>query len=162
MGEVSPDTAFEIIRRFVEEYLGQEYEAVLAVHDNTAHVHGHIIFNSVNPFSAIKPRNSSKDSACMTQASTSLRIISRQMNFPSRNSFQYEFLRRTKLTGIQKTYYARVCRLRHLERLPYSKAWEYREEIRKMQEVHEKYLFLVKNGIHWAMAWDSSPHPLFA
>ena len=47
-GEVSPDTAFEIIRRFVEEYLGQEYEAVLAVHDNTAHVHGHIIFNSVN------------------------------------------------------------------------------------------------------------------
>lgn len=57
-------------------------------------------------------------------------------------------MRRTKLTGIQKTYYARVCRLRHLERLPYSKAWEYREEIRKMQEVHEKYLFLVKNGIH--------------
>lgn len=59
-----------------------------------------------------------------------------------------EFLRRTKLTGIQKTYYTKICRLRHLERLPYSKAWEYREEIRKMQEVHEKYLFLVKNGIH--------------
>ena len=59
-----------------------------------------------------------------------------------------EFLRRTKLVGIQKTYYAKICRLRHLERLPYSKAWEYREEIRKMQEVHEKYLFLVKNGIH--------------
>ena len=59
-----------------------------------------------------------------------------------------EFLGRTKLTGIQKTYYAKICRLRHLERLPYSRAWEYREEIRKMQEVHEKYLFLVKNGIH--------------
>ncbi len=59
-----------------------------------------------------------------------------------------EFLRRTKLVGIQKTYYAKICRLRHLERLPYSRAWEYREEIRRMQEVHEKYLFLVKNGIH--------------
>lgn len=59
-----------------------------------------------------------------------------------------EFLPRTKLSGIQKTYYARVCRVRRLAKLPYSKAWQYRDEIRKMQRVHEQYLFLVKNDIH--------------
>ena len=46
--EVNPDTVFEITRRFVEEYLGKSYEAVYVVHDNTAHVHSHIVFNSVS------------------------------------------------------------------------------------------------------------------
>ena len=46
--EVNPDTAFEVTGRFVEEYLGKEYEAVYVVHDNTDHVHSHIIFNSVS------------------------------------------------------------------------------------------------------------------
>ena len=46
--EVNSDTAFEITRRFVEEYLGKSYEAVYVVHDNTAHVHSHIVFNSVS------------------------------------------------------------------------------------------------------------------
>lgn len=258
-GEVTPDTAFEIIRRFVEEYLGQEYEAVLAVHDNTAHVHGHIIFNSVNYLNGRKYRYEKGDwakkiqpitnrlceeyglstieieeqgrkrnerykdwnefrdgkfiwremiqrdvDACVMQADsfegflnlmvekgydikqnkylavrpqgmqrfcrcksmgedyTEERIRerirlenlesyakrNRGENSPVIEPPKEEFLRRTKLTGIQKTYYMKVCRLRHLERLPYSRAWEYREEIRKMQEVHEKYLFLVKNGIH--------------
>ena len=258
-GEVTPDTAFEIIRRFVVEYLGQGYEAVLAVHDNTAHVHGHIIFNSVNYLNGKKYRyekwdwakkiqpitnrlceeyglstieieehgrkqnerykdwNEFRDGkfiwremiqrdvdACVMQAEsfeefldlmvekeydikqnkylavkpkgmqrfcrckslgedyTEERIRER-IRLESLGTYagrkhgedshtieplKDEFLRRTKLTGIQKTYYAKICRLRHLERLPYSRAWEYREEIRKMQEVHEKYLFLVKNGIH--------------
>ena len=46
--EVSPDTAFEIVGRFVKEYLEPKYEAVYVVHDNTEHIHGHIIFNSVS------------------------------------------------------------------------------------------------------------------
>ena len=46
--EVNSDTAFEITRRFVEEYLGKSYESVYVVHDNTAHVHSHIVFNSVS------------------------------------------------------------------------------------------------------------------
>lgn len=46
--EVNPDTAFEITQRFVEEYLGKTYEAVYVVHDNTDHVHSHIVFNSVS------------------------------------------------------------------------------------------------------------------
>ena len=217
-GEVSPDTAFEIIRKFTEEYLGQEYEAVLAVHDNTAHVHGHIIFNSVNYHNGRKYRYEKGDWAKKIQPITNRlceeyglstieieehgrkrnerykdwnefrdgKFIWREMiqrfcrcksmgedyteekirerirrenleTYAKRNHgedshaiepVKDEFLRRTKLVGIQKTYYAKICRLRHLERLPYSKAWEYREEIRRMQEVHEKYLFLVKNEIH--------------
>lgn len=258
-GEVSPDTAFEIIRKFTEEYLGQEYEAVLAVHDNTAHVHGHIIFNSVNYHNGRKYRYEKGDwakkiqpvtnrlceeyglstieieehgrkcnerykdwnefrdgkfiwremiqrdvDACIMQAESFEEFLDLMMEkgydikqnrylavkplgmqrfcrcksmgedyteerirerirrenletYAKRNHgedshtiepVKDEFLRRTKFVGIQKTYYAKICRLRHLERLPYSKAWEYREEIRKMQEIHEKYLFLVKNGIH--------------
>lgn len=47
-GEVSTDTAYEITEKFVQEYLGKEYEAVYCIHDNTAHIHSHIIFNSVS------------------------------------------------------------------------------------------------------------------
>lgn len=46
--EVEPDTAFQITQKFVSEYLGKSYEAVFVVHDNTEHVHSHIIFNSVS------------------------------------------------------------------------------------------------------------------
>ena len=243
----------------MEEYLGQGYEAVLAVHDNTAHVHGHIIFNSVNyhngrkyryekgdwakkiqpvtnrlceeyglstieieehgrkhnegykdwnefrdgkfiwremiqrdvdacimqaesfgeflnlmaekeydikqnKYLAVKPKGMQRFCRCKSMGDNyteerirerirleSLETYAKRRHGEGSHTIEPpkdEFLRRTKLTGIQKTYYAKICRLRHLERLPYSKAWEYREEIRRMQEVHEKYFFLVKNGIH--------------
>lgn len=45
--EVTEDTAFEIIGKFVDEYLGPDFEAVYAIHNDTDHIHGHIIFNSV-------------------------------------------------------------------------------------------------------------------
>ena len=35
--EVNPETAFEITRRFVEEYLGKSYEAVYVVHEGTGY-----------------------------------------------------------------------------------------------------------------------------
>lgn len=54
--EVAPDTAMEITQKFVQEYLGKEYESVYAVHDNTDHVHSHIIFNSVSFVSGKKYR----------------------------------------------------------------------------------------------------------
>lgn len=47
-GEVDAQTAFEVIGKFAKEYLGLDYEAVYTVHDNTEHIHGHIIFNSVS------------------------------------------------------------------------------------------------------------------
>jgi len=46
--EVDAQTAFEIIGRFAKEYLGNGYEAVYSVHNNTDHIHGHILFNSAN------------------------------------------------------------------------------------------------------------------
>jgi hypothetical protein len=46
-GEATPEAAFDITRRFAEEYLGKNYEAVYSVHDNTDHIHSHIVFNSV-------------------------------------------------------------------------------------------------------------------
>ena len=239
-GEITPDTAFEIIGKFVQEYLGEGYEAIYAVHDNTAHVHGHIIFNSVNyvtgrkfryekgdwakriqpitnrlcteyglstidieqqgrksnerykdwnefrdgkliwrdmikrdldacimqsdsfeeffdllvekgydikqnKYLAVKPQGMQRFCRCKslgeqyTEERIRRRIAEEDMlSYVNRNQkgdsiekVKDEFLQRTKLSGIQKTYYARVCRIRRLERLPYSKAWEYREEIRK-------------------------------
>lgn len=47
-GEASPDTVFELTEKFVKEYLGNDFEAVYAVHDNTDHPHSHIVFNSVS------------------------------------------------------------------------------------------------------------------
>lgn len=46
--EVDADTVFELAERFVKEYLGDKFEAVFAVHDNTEHPHAHIVFNSVS------------------------------------------------------------------------------------------------------------------
>ncbi len=47
-GEVDADTVFELAEKFVKEYLGDKFEAVFAVHDNTDHPHAHIVFNSVS------------------------------------------------------------------------------------------------------------------
>ena len=47
-GEVDDDTAFEITEKFAREYIGDDYEVVFSVHNNTNHKHGHIIFNSVS------------------------------------------------------------------------------------------------------------------
>lgn len=47
-GEIEPDTAYELTEKFIQQYLGNQYEAVFAVHDNTDHIHSHIVFNSVS------------------------------------------------------------------------------------------------------------------
>lgn len=47
-GEGNEEQMLEIIRRFAEEFLGGEYEAVYAVHNDKNHLHGHLVFNSVN------------------------------------------------------------------------------------------------------------------
>jgi hypothetical protein len=260
---LDPAVAFEIVGKFVDEFLGTGYEAVYAVHDNTAHTHGHILFNSVNCITGKKFRYEKGDwakemqpitnrlceeyglstidieaekkkkhsdykdwnetqgkqsvrtemirrdmDACIMQAGKYEEFLDllREMGYgikqgkylsvcpPGSERFcrckpntlgedytaerirerigdgvrkekgrndpaeevstsaivppEDEFLRRTKLTGIQKTYYAKVCRIRKLERLPYSQAWKYRDEIRKLEKVQERYLFLIKNDIH--------------
>ena len=47
-GEVDADTVYEITEKFVKEFIGDRYEAVFAVHDNTEHIHSHIVYNSVS------------------------------------------------------------------------------------------------------------------
>lgn len=46
--EGTPEIMTELTKRFLEEYLKDDYEVLYAVHDNTEKVHSHIIFNSVS------------------------------------------------------------------------------------------------------------------
>ena len=46
--EVRPETALEITQKFVERYFGDNLQCLYATHDNTEHVHSHILFNSVS------------------------------------------------------------------------------------------------------------------
>ena len=258
--EVDPETAFEIIGKFVERYLGKEYEAVYAVHDNTEHVHGHIIFNSVNcrtgrkyryekgdwakyiqpitnqlcteyglstitiederirsnehykdwndfrdgkfvwedmikrdidacilqaptfevfldmlqekgyevkqnRYLAIKPMGMGRFRRCKslgedyTEESIRRRITTEDLkNYQKRYSKQQmprivrvkraPFCKRAKLSGLQKRYYAKLYKAGRLKKKPYSQAWKYRDEIKKMHKYHEQYLFLVRYNIH--------------
>lgn len=54
--EVNKEEAFLIVREFCEEYLGHEYDYVFAIHTDQSHLHGHIIFNSVNRITGYKYR----------------------------------------------------------------------------------------------------------
>ena len=45
--EITPELAHEIARQFAAEHL-PVYEAVIATHVDKAHIHSHIVFNSVN------------------------------------------------------------------------------------------------------------------
>jgi len=45
--DVSADIVYEIMGKFADEYLKDAFEAVYAVHDDTDHMHAHLVFNSV-------------------------------------------------------------------------------------------------------------------
>ena len=47
-GEIEPDAALRFGMEFIEKYLGNRYEGVAAVHTDKAHIHVHMIFNSVS------------------------------------------------------------------------------------------------------------------
>ena len=259
-GEVTPEQAFKIVGEFVEEYLGiKGYEAVYAIHDNTAHVHGHIVFNSVNYITGKKYRYEKGDwakymqpvtnrlcekyglstitieddtalehdsytewrdrkdgrfvwsdmirrdlDACIIQAEDfdeflkllsdkgyeikqnkylavkppgmgrfrrcryfgedyteeriKERILVEDMDYYRSRHKEARMIkvtvpyhiRRAKLTGIQRKYFARLYRVGKLKKRPYSQAWKYREEIRKMQRLHEEYMFLSDYEVHSA------------
>jgi hypothetical protein len=261
-GEVDVATAFEVIGQFTKEYLGQDYEAVYTVHDNTEHIHGHIIFNSVSfrtgkkyryekgdwarkiqpitnrlceayglstieieedrarPSEHYKEWNDFRDGkfvwadmikrdldACILQAPTyeffltlmkdlgykiknayreegkylsikpmgltrfrrcktlgeeygeeriRERIQSEQLstyerrkkeNQPRLVSCKVKRYRRAKLSSIQRRYFAKLYRTGQLKKRPYSQAWKYREDIRRMKQIQEEYLFLSRHNI---------------
>lgn len=263
-GEVDPDTAFEFAGKFVKEYLGKDYEAVYVVHDNTEHVHAHIIFNSVSFVDGKKFRYEKGDWARYIQPITNrlskeygLSVLDieeeqrdgrrRQSNHykewneirdgkfvwsdmikrdvdacilqagdfnqflelltdkgyeikqgkhlavkpPGMNKFRrchslgtgyseeeiiqrisvedLEYYRqkqeapatgivyckvrrykRAKLSGLQKRYYAKLYRIGHLKKRPYSQVWKYKDDIRKMQKLQKQYLFLARHNVHSA------------
>lgn len=260
-GETEPDKAFEITQRFVSEYLGSEYEAVFVVHDNTAHVHSHIVFNSVSftdgkkyryekgdwakyiqpitnrlceeyglsiidvedgrkeaeyenhrrtdhrhsadfiwsdmirrdldacilqtddfdgflemlrekgyeikqgKYLAIKPPGMSRFRRCKTlgdeyeEERIKERIRQEDLAFyrsqKKEEPVQMEVVRirrskRSDLSGLQKKYYARLYRTGQLIKRPYSQAWKYRDDIKKMKKLQEQYLFLAEHDIHTA------------
>ena len=47
-GEIEPDAALRFGMEFIKKYLDNRYEGVAAVHTDKAHVHIHMIFNSVS------------------------------------------------------------------------------------------------------------------
>ncbi len=55
-GEIDTGMAYQVMKEFCEEYLGENYDFVFAVHDDQEHAHGHIVFNSVNRVNGYKYR----------------------------------------------------------------------------------------------------------
>lgn len=54
VGEGDPQTMYQLTREFIEEYLGDRYEALFAVHVDKGHLHSHIVFNSVSMIDGYK------------------------------------------------------------------------------------------------------------
>lgn len=256
-GEVDDNTAFEITEKFAREYIGDDYEVIFSVHNNTEHKHGHIIFNSVSLKNGKKYRYEKGDWAkyiqpltnrlceeyglstininadgkginerykewntyrdgkfiwkdmvirdvdsCIIQASTYesflglmeekgyeikqgkhmavfMQGMKRYMRIDTFGSeytkeriterireesiadyrqdktkcppkivyCRFKRYRRSELTGLQKKYFAKLYRTGKLKKRPYSQAWKYRDEIKKMHKLYEQYSFLSKHGI---------------
>lgn len=60
-GEASEETAYQVIKEFCEEYLGDDFDYVFSIHNDQKHMHGHIVFNSVNRMSGYKYRYENVD-----------------------------------------------------------------------------------------------------
>lgn len=257
-GETNPNMVYEITRRFVEKYLGKEFEAVYCVHDNTDHVHSHIVFNSVSfvdghkyryekgdwakdiqpitnrlceeyglstieiegdkdathehykewneyrdgkfvwadmiardldscilqaddydgflellkekgyeikkgKYLAVKPPGMNRFKRCKTlgenysEERIRIRIQEEDLAFYQKQKEEFEpqlvkcyvkRYRRANMSGLQKRYYAKLYRIGKLKKRPYSQAWKYKNDIKKMQKLQQQYLFLVRHDIH--------------
>lgn len=55
-GEADAEQMYHVLQDFCEEYLGENYDYVFSVHTDQAHMHGHIVFNSVSRTSGYKYR----------------------------------------------------------------------------------------------------------
>ncbi len=50
--------------------------------------------------------------------------------------------RRARLTGLQKKYFRRLYATGKLKKRPYSQAWKYKDDIKKLKKWQEEYLFI--------------------
>lgn len=55
-GEVDAQTCYNVIEEFCQEYMGDAYDYLFAVHTDQDHMHGHIVFNSINRETGYKYR----------------------------------------------------------------------------------------------------------
>jgi hypothetical protein len=55
-GEIDEERAYQVVKEFCEEYLGENYDYVYSIHDDQEHIHGHIVFNSVRRTDGYKYR----------------------------------------------------------------------------------------------------------
>ncbi len=60
-GEVSLEQLHELTQRWCNTYLGDDYDYVYALHNDQAHLHSHIIFNSVSRTTGYKYRYENGD-----------------------------------------------------------------------------------------------------
>ena len=60
-GEVTPDQAHAVGVEFAQRLLGDRYEAIVSTHLNKAHLHSHIVFNSVSFVDGAMYRDQLKD-----------------------------------------------------------------------------------------------------
>lgn len=60
-GEVTPDQAHAVGVEFAQRLLGDRYEAIISTHLNKAHLHSHIVFNSVSFMDGAMYRDQLKD-----------------------------------------------------------------------------------------------------
>ncbi|MDD3142411.1 MAG: relaxase/mobilization nuclease domain-containing protein, partial [Lachnospiraceae bacterium] len=247
-GEGTPEIMYDIAMRFAEIFLKGKYEVVVAVHTDRAHLHAHIVFNSIDMTEGYKfqyhkgdwkhilqpitnqlceeygleimpaeysedPKNMSrpewereqsystliKDDAfyCALLAESephfifllkslgydvkegkhiavkapgmkrfkridtiddqlsreNLDIIIRYGDSksarPKVNTFNPIYVKRSKLSQFQKKYYARMYRLRLIEkkRFHYKSAYYY-ESIKQMHLLQEEYLLVVNNDVN--------------
>lgn len=59
-GEVTPELACQIGQEFAEQLLGGRFQAVVATHLNTGHLHNHIVWNSVSMTDGKKYRSNAR------------------------------------------------------------------------------------------------------
>ena len=247
-GEGTPEIMYDIAMRFAEIFLNGKYEVVVAVHTDRAHLHAHIVFNSIDMTEGYKfqyhngdwkhilqpitnqlcteygleimpaeysedPKNMSrpewereqsystliKDDAfyCALLAEndphfifllkslgydvkegkhiavmapgmkrfkridtideqlsrenldTLIRYGDSKSARPKVNTFNPIYVKRAKLSQFQKKYYARMYRLRLIEkkRFHYKSAYYY-ESIKQMHLLQEEYLLVVNNDVN--------------
>lgn len=60
-GEVTPEQAHTVGVEFAQRLLGERYEAIVTTHLDRAHLHSHIVFNSVSFVDGVMYRDTMKD-----------------------------------------------------------------------------------------------------
>lgn len=70
---VTPEDAFKYAKEFAGNYLGEDYQYIIATHYDTDHIHNHIIFNDINS-RTLKVFDSSRENTLLRMRNENDRI----------------------------------------------------------------------------------------